>query len=183
MFVITNKKISYNNIKLIKLAFKPKTMIFSTFVSFFICIYFFFAIPTANASIDYGKQTLIGNDFSGLDLSEATFYLTNLQNANLSSSNLEGASLFGAKLLNTDLSNANLKNATLDSAVFDGTNLSNAVLEDAFAFNARFSNVQIHGADFTNVILRQDDSRYLCSIANGTNPVTKRDTLLTLDCP
>ena len=134
------------------------------------------------AAIDYGKQTLVGNDFSKLDLKGATFYLTNLQNADLSESDLEGANLFGAKLLNTNLANTNLKNATLDSAVFDGTNLVNAVLEDAFAFNARFNNVEINGSDFTNVILRDEDMRYLCSIASGVNPVTKRDTKATLEC-
>ena len=142
---------------------------------------FMWEIPS-HASIDYGKQSLIGDDFSKQDLKSATFYLTNLQDADLSDSNLEGASLFGAKLLNTDLSNANLRNATLDSAVFDGTNLTNAILENAFAFNARFRNVDISGTDFTNVIIRNDDLSYLCSIATGTNTITKRDTFETLEC-
>lgn len=136
----------------------------------------------SQALIDYGKQTLIGDDFSNQDLKGATFYLTNLQDANLSESDLEGASLFGAKLLNTNLSNTNLRNATLDSAVFEGTNLSNSILEDAFAFNARFKNVDITGTDFTNVVVRGEDLNYLCSIAHGTNPITKRDTFNTLEC-
>ncbi len=151
--------------------------------SFFLTLLvFFFSLLPVNASIDYGKQTLIGEDFSELDLKGSTFYLTNLQDADLSGSDLEGASLFGAKLLNTNLSNANLTNATLDSAVFEGTNLRNAVLEDAFAFNARFKDVNIKGSDFTNVIIRGEDLNYLCSIAEGVNPTTKRNTLDSLDC-
>ena len=142
---------------------------------------FMFEIPS-QAFIDYGKQTLIGDDFSSQDLRGATFYLTDLQDANLSESDLEGASLFGAKLLNTDLSNTNLRNATLDSADFEGTNLSNAILEDAFAFSARFKNVDITGTDFTNVIITGEELTYLCSIANGTNTITKRETFSTLEC-
>ena len=67
-------------------------------------------------------------------------------------------------------------------AVLDGTNLSNAVLEDAFAFNTKFTNVVIEGADFTNVPLRGDALKTLCAVASGTNPVTGRDTRSTLDC-
>ena len=65
-------------------------------------LFFMYEIPS-QAFIDYGKQTLIGDDFSSQDLRGATCYLTDLQDANLSGSDLEGASLFGAKLLNTDL--------------------------------------------------------------------------------
>ena len=36
------------------------------------------------AALDYGKQSLVGFDFSGSDLKGATFYLTDLQDANLS---------------------------------------------------------------------------------------------------
>jgi len=135
-----------------------------------------------SAMTDYGKQSLIEADFSNNDLKGATFYLTDLQKANLSGADLEGASLFGAKLLDTDLSNTNLKNATLDSAVLDGTNLTNATLEDAFAFNTRFNNVSIEGTDFTNVIFNKTELTYLCSIASGTNPVSKRKTKNTLQC-
>ena len=136
----------------------------------------------ANAFIDYGKQTLIGEDFSNSNLKGATFYLTDLQDANLSYSDLEGASLFGAKLLNTNISNSNLRNATLDSAVFEGTDLTNTNLEDAFAFNASFKDVKITGTDFSNVIFKRIDLDYLCSIADGINPSTNRKTRETLEC-
>ncbi len=134
------------------------------------------------ALADYGKQSLIGADFSNSDLKGATFYLTDLHSANLSGSDLEGATLFGAKLLDADLSNTNLKNATLDSAILEGTNLDNALLEDSFAFNTQFINVSINGADFTNVILTVPEQTYLCSIADGINPITSKKTIETLEC-
>ncbi len=146
-------------------------------------LYFFLSAYPLNAlENDYGKQSLVGADFSNADLKGATFYLTNLQNANLSGSDLEGASLFGAKLQNTNLTNANLRNATLDSAVLDGADLTNAILEDAFAFNTRFKNLTIIGSDFTNVLISRDELSYLCSIADGTNPVSERETFESLGC-
>jgi len=56
------------------------------------------------------------------------------------------------------------------------------VLENAFAFNTKFSNVQIEGADFTNVPFRGDALKTLCANASGTNPVTGRQTRDTLAC-
>ena len=134
------------------------------------------------AAMDYAKQVLIESDFSNRDLSGVTFNLANLLKANLSGSNLEGASLFGAKLQEADLSNTNLRDATLDSAILEGTDLSNAVLEDAFAFNTRFKDVNITGADFTNVPMRNDVLSSLCLVADGTNPITGRNTRESLEC-
>jgi hypothetical protein len=57
------------------------------------------------------------------------------------------------------------------------------VLENAFAFNTKFNNVQIAGADFTNVPFRGDVLKTLCASASGTNPVTGRATKDTLECP
>jgi uncharacterized protein YjbI with pentapeptide repeats len=136
----------------------------------------------ALAAVDVAKQVLIGADYHGQDLRGGTFNLTNLRDADLSGSDLQGASLFGAKLQDADLSNTNLREATLDSAVFNGTDLTNAVLEDAFAFNTKFSDVIIDGADFTNVPLRGDALKALCAVARGTNPVTGRQTRDTLGC-
>ncbi len=134
------------------------------------------------AALDYGKQSLIGADFSGSDLKGATFYLTDLQDANLSDCELQNATLYGAKLKDTNLSNSNLREVTLDSAILDGTDLSNTNLEDSFAYSTQFENVKIQGADFTNVFLPKDIIRKFCESATGTNPITNRDTRDTLEC-
>ena len=139
--------------------------------------------PTSSyAAMDYGKQSLLGVDFSGSDLQGATFYLTDLQDANLSNCDLQGASLYGAKLKDTDLSNSNLREVTLDSANLDGTDLTNTNLEDSFAFSTQFKDVKIEGADFTNVFLTKDVLREFCSKAIGNNPFTNRNTIDTLEC-
>ena len=139
-------------------------------------------LAPAHAAMDYAKQVLIGADFTNREMQGVTFNLTNLREADFSGSDLQGASLYGAKLQDANLTDTNLRDATLDSAVLDGTNLTNAVLEDAFAFNTRFSNVIITGADFTNVPFRGDALKTLCAAAEGTNPVTGRDTRDTLGC-
>ena len=134
------------------------------------------------AALDYGKQSLLGADFSGSDLQGATFYLTDLQDANLSNCDLQNASLYGAKLKDTNLSNSNLREVTLDSAVLDGTDLTNTNLEDSFAYSTQFQNVKIQGADFTNVYLPKNVVREFCKDASGTNPFTNRETRETLEC-
>ena len=116
----------------------------------------------ALAAMDYAKQSLIGANFAGADLRGVTFNLTNLREANFQG--------------------ADLRDATLDSAVFEGTNLTNAVLVDAFAFNTKFRDVSIEGADFSNVPLRADALKALCAIASGTNPVTGVATRTSLGC-
>jgi len=135
-----------------------------------------------SAALDYGKQSLLGSDFSGSDLKGATFYLTDLQDANLSDCDLQNATLYGAKLKDTNLSNSNLREVTLDSAVLDGTDLSNTNLEDSFAYSTQFENVKIQGADFTNVYLSKDIVRIFCKDASGINPFTNRETRETLGC-
>ncbi len=134
------------------------------------------------ASLDYGKQSLLGFDFSGSDLKGATFYLTDLQDADLSNCDLQGASLYGAKLKGTNLSNSNLREVTLDSANLDGTDLTNTNLEDSFAYSTQFNDVKIQGADFTNVYLPNDILREFCNKAEGINPFTNRETKETLEC-
>ena len=150
------------------------TLIFLTVILIFPTISF--------AALDYGKQSLVGGDFSGSDLKGATFYLTDLQDANLSNCDLQNATLYGAKLKDTNLSNSNLREVTLDSAVLDGTDLSNTNLEDSFAYSTQFENVKIKGADFTNVFLPKDLVRKFCEDASGTNPFTNRETRDTLEC-
>lgn len=133
-------------------------------------------------ALDYNKESLVNSDFSGRDLTDSSFTKANLRNSNLSHTNLQRVSFFAANLDSANLEGADLTNATLDAARFIHTNLTNAVLEGAFAANAKFDGAIIDGADFTDVLLRQDEQDKLCKVAKGTNPTTGRETRKTLLC-
>nr|WP_317270624.1 pentapeptide repeat-containing protein [Arthrospira sp. PLM2.Bin9] len=131
---------------------------------------------------NYEKRNLIGVDFSGQDLKDSEFDFANLQGSNFSHTDLRGVSLFGAKMQDVNLESADLRFATLDTARLVRANLTNALLEEAYAYNADFRGAIITGADFTDVMLRRDQQQLLCEVADGTNPVTGRDTRETLYC-
>ena len=131
---------------------------------------------------DYNKEILVDADFSGQDLTDDSFTKADLRNSNFSRSNLRGVSFFSANLEDANLEGADLSFATLDSARLAKANLTNAMLEGAFAASTDFRKAKIDGADFTDVILRSDTQKLLCAVAQGTNPVTGRDTRETLYC-
>ncbi|MGV0025133.1 pentapeptide repeat-containing protein [Phormidesmis priestleyi] len=133
-------------------------------------------------ALDYDKQFLVGEDFSGRVLTDSSFTKSNLKSINLSHADLRGVSFFAANLESANLEGANLRNSTLDTARLIDANLTNAVLEGAFAFNAKFDGATIDGADFTDVDLRADAQKLLCKTAKGTNPETGRKTRETLYC-
>ena len=81
-----------------------------------------------------------------------------------------------------NLTGADLSYSTLDNARLDKANLTNAIIEGAFAYGTSFNNVNIEGADFTDVDLRAATRQKLCQIAKGKNPTTGRTTRTTLEC-
>ncbi|MGD1902262.1 MAG: pentapeptide repeat-containing protein [Geitlerinemataceae cyanobacterium] len=138
-------------------------------------------MPAALAD-NYEKATLFDRDLSDKDLTDSNFTLATLRKCDLHGANLTGVRLFRTKLMEVDLQGADLRYATLDSALLSKSNLNNANLEGAFAYHTRFEGTTIEGADFTDVLLRDDALQTLCSIASGTNPETGRDTRETLLC-
>lgn len=132
---------------------------------------------------NYDRQNLRMADLSGRDFRGDDFTRADLANANLTNTDFRGTRLFDTNLSQANLENTNMTGATLDGARFIRANLTNAILEGAYAFDTDFRGAIITGADFTDVFLDPKVNDYLCEIAEGTNPVTGRNTRDTLYCP
>jgi uncharacterized protein YjbI with pentapeptide repeats len=138
--------------------------------------------PGPALALDYNREILVGADFSGKDLTDAQFTKANLRSSNFSNANVQGVRFFAANMEEANFEGANLRGATLDLARMIKVNLKNANLEGAFAYNTKLEGAIIDGADFTDVLLRDDMVKKLCKVAKGTNPVTGRNTRDTLFC-
>jgi hypothetical protein len=120
---------------------------------------------------------LSGADFSGQDLSGVSFQQSLLRETDFHGSKLVSASFFGAELSYANLEDADLSEANLELANLRNAKLKNAILRGAyFSGNTRLENADIEGADFSQVILRKDQKKYLCSIAKGINSHTGVET-------
>eukprot|EP00462_Mataza_sp_D1_P016791 CAMPEP_0175161412 /NCGR_PEP_ID=MMETSP0087-20121206/24589_1 /TAXON_ID=136419 /ORGANISM="Unknown Unknown, Strain D1" /LENGTH=555 /DNA_ID=CAMNT_0016449821 /DNA_START=65 /DNA_END=1732 /DNA_ORIENTATION=+ len=111
----------------------------------------------------------IGEDLSGLELTNANLTDANLTNANLTDTNLTNANLTNANLTNANLTNANLTSANLTNASLTGANLTDAtgldlpsiclsnatriILHNADLANANLTDAELVGFDLTNANL------------------------------
>lgn len=136
----------------------------------------------------YGQEVtrgldLSGRDFSGQTLIKQDFKASNLRQVNFKGANLLGASFFDADLTGADLSNADLRGADFSLTNAAKANFTNANLEGALVTgNTSFKGATIMGADFTDVLFRDDQRGYLCQIADGVNSVTGNATRDTIGC-
>jgi uncharacterized protein YjbI with pentapeptide repeats len=109
---------------------------------------------------DWSNASLVGQDFSGEDLSEANLRQADLTEANLSSSNLiktdlSKANLYGADLRGANLGRANLRGANLSMADFSGANLNQADLSGAFIYAANLRGAFLRQTVLSNANLDQ----------------------------
>ncbi|KAH7445292.1 hypothetical protein KP509_01G001200 [Ceratopteris richardii] len=136
----------------------------------------------------YGQEVtrgldLSGRDFSGQTLIKQDFKASILRQTNFKGAKLLGASFFDADLTGSDLTDADLRGADLSLTNAAKANFTNANLEGALVTgNTSFKGATITGADFTDVLFRDDQLSYLCSIANGVNSATGNATRDTLGC-
>lgn len=144
---------------------------------------FSLALPSGAGAMDYNRGNLVGADFSHQDLHGAIFDHSNLRGADFTGANLQRARFFSANMDGAILEGADARGADFESARLTKANLRNARLEGSFGTNTKFGEVDIEGADFTDIILRPDVEDYLCERARGTNPETGRQTKDTLFCP
>lgn len=131
----------------------------------------------------------LGNDFDFKDLAGsnyegAQFYKVNFRQTNFTNANLKRANMFGSFAKGANFTGADMTQADIESVDFQQANLSNAILTEAEVAGAQFRElVSIDGSDWTDVNLRKDQRKYLCKMAEGTNPVTGNVTKETLLCP
>ncbi|MBD2654870.1 pentapeptide repeat-containing protein [Synechocystis sp. FACHB-383] len=140
-------------------------------------------LTSPSLALDYNRGNLVGADFSHQDLHGSIFDHANLRGADFTGANLQGARFFSANMDGAILEGADARGVDFESARLTHANLRNARLEGSFGTNTKFGEVDIEGADLTDIILRLDTEEYLCGLAKGTNPTTGRQTKDTLFCP
>jgi uncharacterized protein YjbI with pentapeptide repeats len=109
--------------------------------------------------IRMGFNDLTGWNFSGIDLTEATFFDAKLAGAQFNNATLTGGALHGADLTKADLTDARLNNTDFGSAKLTNADLSRANFSSADMFAAALALSECKDADFSGANLESADLR------------------------
>jgi uncharacterized protein YjbI with pentapeptide repeats len=109
--------------------------------------------------IRLGFNDLKGWDFSGIDLTEGTFFNARLVGANFENATVTGGAFHGADLAMTNFRGAKLDNVDLGSAMLTGADLTGAHLSNADLFAAVLTSAEAGDANFSGANLESADLR------------------------
>jgi len=99
-------------------------------------------------SASFVEVTLTNANFTGANLTSATFINVNLRNINFT-----GANLTSLSLSYYDLSNVNFTNVNANSVSFESSNLTSANFTGANLTSADFTNANLNTANLENAVL------------------------------
>jgi uncharacterized protein YjbI with pentapeptide repeats len=123
-------------------------------------------------NLDINQVTNFNPDFTGADLTGASFYETTMPNANF-----QGAIYTRTSFIGTKMPNANFQGATITTSIFDGADLSGANFSNLTMTDVSFYSANLTRANFSKTIIKRlyyseidfNDANFTAADFSGAN--------------